>query len=143
MSETFEVPDRVRQGSPNPITDLDSWRREVARAAADPDGYWLGVTKNTIVWKKPPTRGLVGNFRTVTQEPLAWFSDGTLNITESCLDRHVDLRGDKVAILWESDEPGKGRTLTYKELHREVCRTANALKKLGLQKGERAIIYMG
>ena len=90
-----------------------------------------------------PTLGLVGSYHDITKEPIAWFSDGTLNLTESCLDQHLEQRGDKVAIIWESDEPGESKTLTFRQLHAEVCRFANGLKKAGVQKGERVILYMG
>jgi len=137
------VPDRVREGAATPIVDMDRYRETAARAAADPDGFWLAQTKVRVAWRKEPTEGLRGSFHDIKDGPLSWFADGTLNVTESCLDRHLEERGDKVAILWEADDPKDNRTLTYRELHAEVCKTANALKKLGLKKGERAILYMG
>jgi len=113
------------------------------RAVADPDGYWLEQARSRVKWRKEPTLGLLGDFHGIAEEPIAWFSDGTLNLTETCLDQHLKERPDKTAILWEADEPGHSKALSYRELHREVCRLANALRDLGLQKGERAIIYMG
>jgi acetyl-CoA synthetase len=139
----YEVPARVRENASTPVTDLDRYRDAYAHAAADPDGFWLAVAKERVQWRTEPTVGLAGGFDEIMDGPLSWFSDGTLNITESCLDRHVETRGDKVAILWEGDEPGEVRRITYRELHREVQKTANALEALGLQNGERAIIYMG
>ena len=139
----YDVPSRVRENAATPITDLDRYRDCYARAQNDPNGFWLGITRERIAWRKPPTVGLDGSFHTIKDAALAWFGDGTLNVTESCVDRHLAQRGDKTAILWEGDEPGDTRTLTYKELHAEVCKAANALKALGLKKGERAIIYMG
>ncbi|HHH30198.1 MAG TPA: acetate--CoA ligase, partial [Polyangiaceae bacterium] len=139
----YEVPARVRENAATPITDLDRYRDHYARAERDPDGFWLEVTKARVAWRKEPTLGLSGSFHEIQDGPLAWFSDGTLNVTESCLDRHLESRGDKVAILWEGDEPGDVRRITYRELHEQVCKTANALAELGLKKGERAIIYMG
>ena len=143
MTDRYEVPSRVSQGSPNPIHDLAAYHREMARAAAHPDRFWLEVTQERVRWRTPPPRALEGSFRTIQESPIAWFSDGVLNVTETCLDQHLEERGDKPAILWEADEPGEGRTLTYRELHQEVCRLSNALVDLGLKKGERAIIYMG
>ena len=143
MSDLYPVPDRVREGSPNPMTSLDGYRREVAACQNDPDAYWLEQTRRRVEWRTPPTRGLDGDFDSVRDAPISWFSDGTLNITESCLDRHVAFQPDKTAILWEADEPGEGRSFTYRELHAAVCRTANALADLGVKKGERVIIYMG
>ena len=139
---TYPVPARVTAGSPNPIRSLDAYREHHARCAADPDGFWLDETHARVAWQTPPTQGLHGNFHDIAEGSLSWFADGTLNVTESCLDRHLAERGDKVAILWEGDG-GEVIRLTYRELHAEVCRTASALRALGLQKGERAIIYMG
>ena len=139
----YDVPDRVRENAATPIRDLDRYRETHAAAANDPNGFWLGVTKERIAWREEPTLGLEGDFHGIAEGPLSWFGDGRLNVTESCLDRHLEARGDKVAILWEGDEPGEVRKLTYRELHAEVCKAANALAGLGLKKGERAIIYMG
>jgi acetyl-CoA synthetase len=143
MSEIYPVPARVREGSRSPIPTLEAWRELYQRVQDDPDGFWVDWTTRNIAWRKPPTLGLTGDFHTVVNEPLRWFGDGELNLTESCIDRHLDARPDKIAILWEGDEPGETRALTYRQLHAEVSRCANALKELGLRKGERAIIYMG
>jgi len=140
--ELYPVPARVTADSPNPITDLHAYREHHARTVADPDDFWLAETNANVAWHTPPSIGLDGNFHDIAQGPLAWFGDGTLNITESCLDRHLAERGDKVAILWEGDDKTVVK-LTYRELHAEVCKTANALRALGLKDGERAIIYMG
>lgn len=143
VSQLFAVPERVRSGSESPIASPEAYREHYLRASYNPDRYWLEVAKSKVKWRQEPTLGLSGDYRQVATEPIAWFSDGTLNLTETCLDQHLTVRGDKVAILWEGDEPGDNRTLTYSELHREVCRVANALRGLGLQKGERVILYMG
>ncbi len=139
----YEVPARVRESAATPIRDLDRYREAAAQAVHDPDGFWLDVTRARVAWSKEPTEGLVGGFDTIKRGPLSWFGDGELNVTVSCLDRHLASRGDKVAILWEGDEPGDVRKITYRELHAEVCKAANALTELGLKRGERAIIYMG
>ena len=143
MSRTYPVPERVRAGSSSPIQSLDDWRRTWMAARNDPDGFWLAEAQRRLRWHKAPTQGLSGSFHSIADEPIRWFADGTLNVTESCLDQHLQTRGDKVAIIWEGDEPGQTRTFTYAELHAEVCRAANALRKLGVQKGERVILYMG
>ncbi|MCA9525502.1 MAG: acetate--CoA ligase [Myxococcales bacterium] len=137
------VPARVRAGSTSSIQSLDDWRREWLAARDDPDGFWLQVTHGLVRWRTPPTEGLRGGFHTITDGPLSWFADGTLNVTETCLDQHLATRSNKPAIIWEGDEPGEGVTLTYRELHGAVGRAANTLKALGVKKGERVIIYMG
>ena len=143
MSECYPLAARVSAGSVSPIPDMATYRERYAASLADPDAFWLGITNERIAWMKPPTSGLEGSFHDIAEGPLRWFADGVLNVTESCLDRHAAESPDKAAIIWEADEPGEGRTLTYAELHREVCKSANALRNMGLQKGERVIIYMG
>jgi acetyl-CoA synthetase len=139
----YSVPDRVREGAQGPIPSLDDWRRLWMRAQMDPNGFWLDQARERLSWRKAPTVGLEGDFHGIAESPLSWFGDGRLNVTESCLDRHAEARPDKIAILWEGDEPGDTRTLTYRQLHTEVSRAANALRELGVKKGERVIIYMG
>jgi len=143
MDPLREVPGRVSEGSPNPISDMLKYQRMYEHALEDLDEFWLGVTKQKITWMKEPSIGLEGSFSEIPDGPLSWFRDGKLNVTESCLDSNLATRGDKIAILWEGDEPDECRKITYTELHTEVCKTANALKELGVGKGDRVIIYMG
>jgi len=105
----------------------------------DPEEFWAEHAKR-IDWIRPFTRVKNTSF----SEPVSikWFEDGTLNVTASCLDRHLKARGDQVAIIWEGDDPKDSRKITYRELHREVCRFANVLKNLGARKGDRITIYM-
>jgi acetyl-CoA synthetase len=73
---------------------------------------------------------------------IAWFSGAKLNATVNCIDRHLESRGDRVAIIWESDDPSEQQHISYKELHERVCRFANLLKSRGVKKGDRVSIYM-
>ncbi len=101
------------------------------------DGFWAAQAER-VAWRKRWEQVLDWS-----DAPFAkWFVGATLNITESCLDQHLAERGDKVAYHWEG-EPGDTRSITYRELHQEVCRTANALAALGVTKGDRVAIYMG
>ncbi len=106
-------------------------------ADADPERFWREQAA-ALKWSKPFTQVLdTGNHPFVR-----WFADGELNLTESCLDRHLSTwRRNKAALIWEG-EPGDSRVLTYHELHREVCRVANALLELGVHTGDRVVIYM-
>ncbi|HEY8649167.1 MAG TPA: acetate--CoA ligase [Candidatus Limnocylindria bacterium] len=106
------------------------------RAEADFEGFWAEQAR-TLLWRKPFTRVLEW------EVPYAkWFADGQLNVSENCLDRHVGAgKGSKVAFHWEG-EPGDTRTITYQDLLDETSRCANALKELGVQKGDRVAIYM-
>ena len=145
MSEakTYDVPDRVRDGSEQPIHTFETYLAACHQARVDPDRFWLEQTRARLTWHTPPTMGLQGGYHDVALKPFTWFADGRLNITETCLDAHLATRADKTAILWEGDEPGQGRTLTYRELHAAVGRAANALRALGVDRGDRVIIYMG
>jgi acetyl-CoA synthetase len=103
----------------------------------DIEGFWAAQAAS-LVWRKPWDQVLDWS-----DAPFArWFPGATLNITESCLDQHLEAHGDKVAYLWEG-EPGDRRAITYRELHEDVCRLANALASLGVEKGDRVAIYMG
>jgi acetyl-CoA synthetase len=107
------------------------------RAAADPQKFWADLARTEIAWHKPFTVTLddsaAPNFR--------WFTDGELNVSYDCLDVHLERNADQLAILFEG-EPGDVRKLTYRELHAEVCRFANALKARGIRRGDRVVIYM-
>jgi acetyl-CoA synthetase len=109
------------------------------RAERDPDGFWAEEAKR-IAWIKPPTK--IKNTSFSGDVSIKWFEDGTLNASVSCLDRHLATRGDQTAIIWESDDPSVSKHVTYRELHEQVCRLANAMKILGVVKGDRVTIYM-
>ena len=111
-----------------------------AESIADPIKFW-GEQGKRLDWMQDYT-----TVKDVSWDKadlhVRWYSDGVLNVAENCLDRHLDMRGDKAAIIWEGDDPSESKTLTYRELHREVCRFANVMKKLGVKKGDRVTIYM-
>jgi acetyl-CoA synthetase len=109
------------------------------RAARDPDAFWAEQS-HRIAWMKAPTKIKDTSF--AGDVSIRWFEDGTLNASASCLDRHLATRGDQTAIIWESDDPAVSKHVTYRELHDQVCRLANALKGLGVKKGDRVTIYL-
>src|SRR5262245_12810052 len=99
VPERYLVPERVRAGSPSPIRTWADYLDASAKAANDPSGYWLKEALERIQWERAPTEGLKGDYRSVRDEPLTWFADGTLNVAVNTLDRHLAARGDKIAIL--------------------------------------------
>ena len=143
MSDLIPVPPRASAGSRSPLPSLDQWRAAWLRAQADPDSFWLAEAKRRLRWRRTPLMGLTGDFWGIADRPISWFADGELNVSESCLDQHLEARAEKVAILWEGDAPGEHRSITYRALHAEVCRVAGALREMGVEKGDRVIIYMG
>jgi acetyl-CoA synthetase len=109
------------------------------QSVADPDRFWAEHGKR-IDWIKPFTK--VRNAAFEGDVHIAWYEDGTLNASYNCIDRHLPQRAEQTAILWEGDDPGEDRRVTYRELHEAVCRLANALKARGVQKGDRITIYL-
>ena len=121
------------------IRTFDEYKDEYKKSVDNPEGFWEAHAEK-FVWKKKWDKVLDWNF---SEPKVNWFEGGELNITENCLDRHLEERGDKVAILWEPNEPGeKAVKLTYKQLHQKVCEFANVLKAQGIQKGDRVCMYM-
>ena len=109
-------------------------------SVTDPEAFWRDEGKR-IDWIKPYSK--VKN--TTYEYPdvsIKWFEDGTLNVSANCIDRHLEKRGDQVAIIWEGDDPADDAKVTYRELYEQVCRLANALKAGGVKKGDRVTIYM-
>jgi acetyl-CoA synthetase len=109
-------------------------------AATDAEAFWKGEALRRVAWFREPTK--VQNTSFEGDVSIKWFEDGTLNATVSCLDRHLETRPDQTAIIWEGDEPGTQASITYRDLHAQVCKLANVLKGLGVRKGDRITIYM-
>ncbi|MBN8523912.1 MAG: acetate--CoA ligase [Planctomycetes bacterium] len=135
--QLIHAPDRVREGAL--IPDLATYRTLYEESLAEPDHFWGRMALEHLTWIHP--------FREVSdndwkQGLVSWFLGGKLNVCENCVDRHVKTRGDQVAIIWEGDDPGQTRTITYRELQRQVCRMANVLRHHNLRKGDRVAIYM-
>ena len=105
----------------------------------EPEKFWDQQARSLVQWHSLWSKVVSWDFESANVQ---WFVGGKLNVSENCLDRHLLKRGDKVAIIWEGNEPGDTRRITYRELHREVCKTATVLKRLGVQKGDRVAIYL-
>ncbi len=121
------------------ITSFEQYQEVYRQSVDDPDGFWDGVARE-FVWQRPYDEVCRWEFDT---PDVKWFVGGQLNITENALDRHIPTRGEERALLWEPNDPKvPSRTMTYRELLAETCRFANALKALGVGKGDRVILYM-
>jgi acetyl-CoA synthetase len=111
-----------------------------ARSVRDPEGFW-GDHGKRIDWIKPYTRVKRTSFAPGNVS-IEWFGDGTTNVSLNCIDRHLAKRADQAAIIWEGDNPKESKTITYRQLHDEVCRFANVLKAHGVKKGDTVTIYL-
>ena len=133
----YPVPETLQA---NGIISEEQYNAMYQESVTNPDKFW-GEHKNIIDWYKEPT--IIKN---TTFDPenvsIKWFEDGQLNVSYNCIDRHLAKNGKKTAIFWEGDEPSDTQTITYQELHYEVCKLANGLKKLGVKKGDCVAIYM-
>lgn len=119
----------------------DDYERLYAESVADPEAFWGGVAKR-LDWFKAPTRIKNVSFD-LADFRIHWYEDGVLNASVNCLDRHLAERGDKTALLFEHDDPNlPAEHISYRELHARVCRLANALRNLGVKKGDRITIYL-
>lgn len=121
------------------ITSLDEYKKTYQQSVEQPEEFWAKIAEK-FLWKKKWDKVLSWNF---SEPNIKWFEGGKLNITENCLDRHLEKDGDKPAIIWEPNDPTRDSiTLSYKILHEQVCRFANVLKKNDVKKGDRVCIYM-
>jgi acetyl-CoA synthetase len=118
----------------------DDYAKMYAESVRDPEGFWRRVG-GRLDWIEPFSKVKDVSFA-ADDLHIRWFYDGRLNLSANCLDRHLQTRGDKTAILWEGDDPNESRAISYRELHAQVCRAANLLKNLGVQKGDRVTIYL-
>ena len=121
------------------ITTEEQYHKQYQRSKEDPEGFWANIA-DTFQWRRKWDQTLKWNF----EEPeIKWFLNGKLNITENCLDRHLQMRGNKIALIWEPNDPHQRPVrYTYREMHEKVCRLANVLKKHGIKKGDKVAVYM-
>jgi acetyl-CoA synthetase len=135
-NELFPVPKAVAKAA---YVDDAKYQAMYKESVEDPEAFW-GEHGKRIHWMTPYTK--VKDVSYKGDVHIRWYYDGTLNASANCLDRHLSSRGDQVAIIWEGDNPKDSKTLTYAELHREVCKFANVLKAQGARKGDRVTIYL-
>ena len=137
MNKTYPVPESFAAGAAVKAADYEAMYEESVR---DPEGFWARIAKR-IDWMRFPTK-----IRDVSFDPddfrIRWFEDGELNVSVNCLDRQLAQRGDKTALLFEGDDPSVSYRVTYRDLYERTCRFANALRALGVGKGDRVTIYM-
>lgn len=138
IEQLYPVPEGF--SGPNTITQ-EKYQQIYADSLRDPDAFWAAVAQR-IDWYREPSQVQDVSFN-AEDFRIRWYADGELNASVNCLDRHLATRGDKTAVLWESDDPGiPAQRISYRELHSRVCKLANALRRLGVAKGDRVTIYL-
>ena len=118
---------------------LTEYKNDYKRSIEDPESFWSEKAKS-LSWIKNFSKINESNFNENIN--INWFSDGSLNVSYNCLDRHLEKNGEKIAIIWESDEPSLSKKITYKQLYEKVCKFSNGLKSIGVKKGDRVTIYL-
>jgi acetyl-CoA synthetase len=133
----YPVPDHWAKSA---RVDAESYAA-VRAEALDHDAVFYAKAAQRLDWIKPFTKVKDVSFD-VDDLHIRWFEDGVLNVSANCLDRHLETRGDDVAIIWEGDDPTQSKAITYRQAHAEVCRLANVMKDLGVKKGDRVTLYL-
>jgi acetyl-CoA synthetase len=138
MSEVkvYPVPEAF---AANALIDEATYDAMYKQSVEDPDTFWTEQANRFLTWEKPFTKVCEYDFE---KGQAAWFEDGQINVSVNCLDRHLETRGDQVALIWEGDDPEDDTSITYRELHAKVCNFANILKARGVKRGDRVCIYM-
>lgn len=122
------------------IKNLEEYFQVYRKSVQEPETFWEEIAEEHFQWQKPWRKVLDWDFNT---PEVKWFDGAQLNITENCLDRHLRVRGDKTALLFEPNDPNEpAQHISYKQLHERVCRFANVLKDMGIEKGDRVCIYL-
>ncbi len=136
MDKKFEVPINIRKEA---SLNFNQYQELYKYSIENPEKFWSEKAKS-IDWIRDFEEVKKSTF--IKNVEIKWFNKGTLNVSYNCLDRHLKSKGSKPAIIWEGDNPNESKVFTYIELHKEVCKFSNALKKLGVKKGDRVTIYL-
>ncbi|MEC7086938.1 MAG: acetate--CoA ligase, partial [SAR324 cluster bacterium] len=135
MSELFEIPQNFKGTA---WADDEKYQQMYRQSLENPEAFWAEQAER-VDWFKKWDKVLDWNYH---EANIRWFEGGQLNVSYNCLDRHLEKKGDQIALIWEGDDPEEDRSFTYRELHEQVCRFANVLKQQGIEKGDRVMIYM-
>ena len=123
------------------LIDTTKYQEMYKMSVENPEAFWREQASKLVLWQKEFTKVKNVSY-SYPEVSIKWFEDGLLNVSENCIDRHLENKSEVVAILWEGDEPGVSKKITYRELHENVCRFGNVLKDRGIKKGDRVILYM-
>ncbi|MEN6639326.1 MAG: acetate--CoA ligase [Smithella sp.] len=141
MKEIYPIPEAAKKKAW--VSGRGAYDKLWKRSVEEPEAFWAEIAEQQVTWFKKWDKVMDYNFD-IKKGPIyvKFFEGGKLNVSYNCLDRHLEKRGNQVAIQWEGNEPGEERAITYKQLYEEVCKFANVLKAQGVQKGDRVCLYM-
>ena len=139
MSDS-KIYDVLPHAAERALVDEATYQAMYSRSIEDPEGFWADMANEHVHWFRKWDR--VADWTFGGDVGIRWFDGARVNVAYNCLDRHLAERGDKPAILWEGDQPGEERRITFRELHAEVCKLANVFKAKGVEKGDRVCVYM-
>ena len=141
LKDVYPVPEWIKEKAH--IKGKEEYEKIYKRSLEDPEGFWAEIAEEYVTWFKKWDKVEDYNFDHRKGDIyIKYFEGGKLNVSYNCLDRHLEKRGDQVAIQWEGNEPGEERGITYKALYEEVCKFSNVLKAHGVTKGDRVVIYL-
>ena len=141
LKEIYPVPESFKKKAY--IKSRADYEKMWKESLADSDAFWAKIAEEYVTWFKKWDKVNSSNYAKDPKDfKIEWFKGGKLNVSYNCLDRHLDKRGNQIALIWEGNDPGETRKFTYKQLHEEVCKFANVLKKNGVKKGDRVTFYL-
>ena len=141
LKDIYPIPEAAKKKAW--VSGREAYDKLWKRSVEEPEKFWAEIAEQQVTWFKKWDKVMDYNFD-IKKGPIyvKFFEGGKLNISYNCLDRHLEKRGNQVAIQWEGNEPGEEKAITYKMLHEEVCKFANVLKAQGVKKGDRVFLYM-
>jgi acetyl-CoA synthetase len=141
LKEIYPVPEGFRKKAY--IKSREEYEKMWQESIQERDLFWSKIAEEYVTWFKKWDKVYDSKYGSSAKDlHVRWFTGGKLNVSYNCLDRHLKKRGDQTAIIWEGNEPGEGKTFTFRELHEQVCKFANVLKKNGVKKGDRVTFYL-
>jgi acetyl-CoA synthetase len=141
LKEIYPVPESFKKKAF--VNSKDQYEKMWKESISDTEGFWGKIAEEYVTWFKKWDKVYDCKYgNSVKDLQVKWFTNGKLNVSYNCLDRHLEKRGDQVALVWEGNEPTEDKKYTYKQLHAEVCKFANVLKKYGVKKGDRITFYL-
>ncbi|MBN2041363.1 MAG: acetate--CoA ligase [Spirochaetes bacterium] len=141
LKDIYKVPEKFREKAY--IKSREEYEKMWKDSLDNPDAFWGNIAEEYVTWFKKWDKVMDCNYGTTSKDLyVKWFENGKLNVSYNCLDRHLETKGDKVALIWEGNEPGEGKKFTYKDVHEQVCKFANVMKSHGVKKGDRVTFFL-